>query len=354
MLASIFLAMLAGCVSEPEPEPECEDEALCDLDTFLSDHYCVQNDLPRVYAPDVPDESGAIDPWVIGDHWTYSIDATGQEPRVTRLVYYDIQDNGAHYMVGTPTREEALEHAVFSTNPVIGRVHKTLYSPHESGSHADMFNFPLCAGNTWTDVYYATPFTFTVEEARLQIPGGSDAGYRIVGTADDGSTVVITYSPAVKWFTSIDLDRADGLQVDMRLTDFGSGQSGPAYFLRGQQDEMVPIARTTVPASNVVEREDGKEGPYDTMGVFVDLEREGSGKVELRLTAPDGTRMETCVGLAGDGLGGDTDCIAPPALFEVPYDDGQWTFDLSVPVLGTTAASADIRVASIYDRSGSS
>ncbi len=354
VLMVLLVAMLAGCTDDaPDPVEECEDEALCDLDRFLQDHYCVQNDLPRVYAPDVPDQAGQTDPWAEGDWWEYSISLDGLTQPKSKLVYYDIQDNGAHYMVGTPTREEALTHAVLSTNPVIGRVHKTLYSPHESGSHADMFHFPLCDGSRWQDTFFDTPFTFTAQQTSIAIPGGTDPdGFRITGTSSDGSRVVHTYSPAVKWFTLIDLDRADGTEVDMRLEGAGSGATGTAFFLRGQKDEHVPIAATRTAASNVVERSDGGEGPYDSIGIRVDLERSGDGKVELRVVAPDGSVQEPCVGLRGSGVNGETACRAPPALFEVPYQAGEWRFELEVPLIGTTEASADIRVASIYDRSG--
>ncbi len=350
----LLFVVLAGCTRDAPPvEEECEDAALCDLEEFLGEHHCVKNDLPRTYAPDVPDRQGRTDPWVLGDWWQYRLEATGQEPSTTKLVYYDIQDNGAHYMVGTPTREEALEHAVFSTNPVIGRVHKTLYSPHESGSHADMFNFPLCAGNTWSDRYYATDFDFRVSQATLQIPGGSDAGYRIDGTSDDGSTVTIQYSPKVKWFTRIDLDRADGLRVDMTLTDYGTGASGPAYFLRGQQDATFELQSDAGNVIQPLDLEAGSGGDYDTLGFQMQLERTaGTGRVEVHLRDPSGEGVY-CVGVAGDGINGATECEEPGTLVEVPWQEGRWELVLDMPIGLGNEATANVALASIYDRSGS-
>ncbi len=357
LVAALLVAVVfSGCVdrgTDKDPEPECEDAALCDLDKFLADHHCVKNDLPRVYAPDVPNTAGQIDPWVQGDWWEYSLRFDGKDHGKSKLVYYDIQDNGAHYMVGTPTFEEALDHAVLSTNPVIGRVHKTLYSPHESGSHADMFNFPLCEGLTWKDTFFATSFTFTARATTLTLPGGAtDAGFTITGTAADGSKIVHTYSPKAKWFTKIDLDRADGFSVDMDMTGYGKGATGDAYFLRGQQDEALPIARTATTKSNFVERGSGGEGSYDYLGASLDFKREaGNGKVELQLIGPDGAQY-ACVGLAGSGFGGATQCPAPPMVVSAPFQEGRWEVRLAMPVVPGTEASADVIVASIYDRSG--
>lgn len=348
------MVALAGCFGDaPAPvEEECADAALCDPD-YLDEHFCVRNDVrPRIYAPDTEGPDRAADPWVQGDYWEYRLSINGDDGETTKLVYYDIQDSGAHYMVGTPTREEALQHAVISNNPVIGRVHKTLYSPHESGEHADMFNFPLCQGNTWKDRFFGTDFTFTAHHKPVTLPDGSEdpLGFEIVGTGG-GSQIIILYSPEAKWFTGIDLDRADGFEVDMRLTDVGTGASGEAFFLRGQKDEAVPIAMTSRSTSNVLERADGKEGPYDSIGVWADIDRSGEAKVELHIIAPDGTDVG-CVGFEGNGLDGATDCLAPGRFMEFPYQAGQWTFRLELPLVGSTEAGADIVVASIYDRSG--
>lgn len=352
--ALLLVVVFAGCVnkdSKTQTEPECEDEALCDLDAYLKDHYCVKNDLPRVYAPDVPDAAGKTAPWRQGDWWEYRLSYDGIDHGRTKLIYYD--DQGEEYMVGTPTFQQALEAAVLSTNPVIGRVHQTLYSPHESGAHVNMFSFPLCDGHQWTDTFFATKFDFTAKAVTLTLPGGvTDAGYEITGRAADGSKIVHTYSPKVKWFTQIDLDRADGLSVDMDMTGYGSGQSGNAYFLRGQKDESLPIQRTSTTSSNFVDRAGGSEGIYDHLGASLDFTRHGgNGKVELQLIGPDGVQY-ACVGMAGDGINGATTCPAPPLVVSVPFQEGRWEVRLAMPLVGTEA-SADVQVASIYDRSGS-
>lgn len=355
LLSFLLIAtVLAGCADDPPPETCDDDIVLCDPETYFGDHPCEQADVrPRVYAPDTAGPDTEADPWVIGDSWTYSLELNGEDLGETELIYYGIQDAGAHYMVGTPTREEALQHAVFSTNPVIGRVHKTLYSPHESGAHADMFQFPLCDGSTWEDTFFDTRFTFTAQRQSIALPDGrtDPLAFRIDGRAADGSNIQHTYSPMAKWFTRIDLERADGSTVNMQLTDLGSGHSGSAFFLRGQQDHVQALDSSGAGATALPFGRSG-EGQYSTVGIAIDVERtEGSGRTEVHVRNPDGTSV-ACVGFAGDGLGGGTDCPAGPLLVEVPYADGEWEITVERQALaGETRVIGDVRVVSIQDRS---
>ncbi len=348
--------MLAGCADEKPDADDCDDDiVLCNPDQYYGDHYCEKNDVrPRVYAPDTQGPDTPADPWVLGDSWTYSLEINGEDLGETQLIYYDIQDSGAHYMVGTPTREEALQHALFSTNPVIGRVHKTLYSPHESGAHADMFNFPLCSGNQWSDLFFDTPFTFTATPQLATLPDGRvDAlAFRIDGTAEDGSTVTHTYSPMAKWFTFINLDRADGTTVTMQLTDVASGYEGTAYFLRGQRDAIVPIPLPDADAGRVP-RDDIAAG-YDTIGIWIDAQRTaGDGRYEISLQAPGTGATVACAGFDGSGLQGNTECPAPPVLVEVPFEAGEWRVSAGGGLLGDdgTRVEGEVRLVSIQDRS---
>lgn len=355
LVALLVSTVLAGCTGS-NPEPVCdEDIVLCNPTEYFGDHFCEQNDVrPRIYAPDTDGPDTDPTPWVLGDFWTYSITIDGEDLGDTKLVYYDLQDSGSHYMVGTPTRDEALQHAMFSTNPVIGRVHKTLYSPHESGSHADMFHFPLCAGSTWSDEFFGTDFQFTTQKASLTLPGGrvDPLAFRIDGTAANGSTIRHTYSPAAKWFTNIDLNRADGRQVTLQLTETGTGYSGSAFFLRGQNDLVEAIDSSgagNVVSSAITRIDDG----YQTLGIWMDVERvSGSGRVELHVNSPAGESV-ACVGFAGGGLsGGATSCPAGPLLVEVPFQDGDWEYQIVRPLgSGQTHLAGELRLVSIQDRS---
>lgn len=313
-------------------------------------HHCVvTRQADRVHAPDL-----VGNPWSLGQSWTYRLRIDGEDLGTTQLVYYDDQDfNGdvpLHYMVGTPTREEALRHAVFSENPMIGRVHRVLYSPHESGDHADMFHFPLCEGSTWTTRFYGETFTLTAQNATLDLPSGRDQGFLIEGSSQEGGTLRLSYSPTAQWFTFIDLVRNDGSTVQLDLEATGSGYTGEAFFLRGQQDVQFQLAgEAPVPnlmaglASESFEREDGGSGPYDTLGLHVTFGMVGQGTAQLAINAPDGTTAWSAE--AGE---------ITSFLFEVPYQAGTWNAELQGVAVDPSEAAffADVQIVSVYDRSG--
>jgi hypothetical protein len=357
---------LAGCGEATDGAPPAEEgctlePVLCDPEHYLANHHCIVNDVrPRVYAPDTPGPDTVADPWKQGDWWTYRLSIDG-EAHETTLVYYEDIDfdsggNAQHYLVGTASPQEALDHALFSVNPMLGRIHRTLYSPHESGLHADMFNFPLCDGATWVTGFYGTTFDLVARQGPLGLPrGGSDGlGFTITGASGDGSILLHTYSPQAKWFTRVQLDRADGLKLDMELLDYGSDKAGTYHFLRAQEDEILDLAAITDPV--LVGRTDGGEGPYTTIGVWIDAQRTaGSGRVEVHLRNPAGQSV-ACVGFDGNGIGGDSPCPAAPLKTQVPYQAGDWSVavDRQFGALDSgTQVGGEMRIVSIYDRSGS-
>jgi hypothetical protein len=359
----LLLTALAGCADEDgregtgSGEDKCTLEpVLCDPDSYLANHHCIVNDVrPRIYAPDTPGPDSQADPWQLGDYWTYNV-RSGDRTFTSTLVYYeDIDFSGniaQHYLVGAASRDEAFDHALFSINPMLGRIHRTLYSPHESGLHADMFNFPLCEGATWVTGFYDTTFDLTARQTPLALPDGTQdpLGFTIDGTSGDGSRLTHTYSPAAKWFTKIDLQRADGLRVQMDLVDTGSGKAGEYYFLRAQKDEVLEVAN--IDRTITVPREDGGEGPYDSIGVWMDVQRSGgTGRLEVHLRDPSGA-SRACVGFAG-GVLGSTACPASPMKAQVDFVAGHWTVTVDVqPGDLATKATGTVRLVSIYDRSG--
>jgi hypothetical protein len=356
--------LLAGCTSAGPSAPTADDcdlePVLCDPQHYLATHPCITGSVhPRVYAPDTPGPDSAANPWRQGDFWTYRITIDGKA-RLSTLVYYDdIDFSGGvpqHYLVGTASAEEALDHALFSVNPMLGRIHRALYSPHESGDHADMFGFPLCEGSRWTTTFYGTRFDLAARFSTVTLPGGAqDAGFLIEGRAADGSTLRHTYSPAVRWFSSLDLQRADGLRVQMELTEYGSGKTGTYHFLRAQRDEVLDVGAIGSSGA-LVGRTDGGEGPYNTLGVWIEAQRTaGTGRIEVHLRDPAGT-SRACVGFRGDlGSALSPGCVeGGPLKVQVPYVAGDWKATVESPLgLGSgTRVAGEMRIVSIYDRSG--
>lgn len=364
MAGLLLITSLAGCSQDKASSPATGQDpctlepALCDPDSYLATHHCIANDVrPRIYAPDTPGPDSDPAPWKPGDFWTYSVQADDRSFTST-LVYYDDADFASgipqHYLVGAASRDEAFDHALFSINPMLGRIHRSLYSPHESGLHADMFHFPLCEASTWTTSFYDTTFEMRAARATVGLPGGASdpLGFRIDGSSGDGSRLGLTYSPVAKWFTTLDLARADGLTLTMDLTQSGSGKTGTYHFLRGQKDEQFDVAKITSNGLTVT-RDDGGEGPYDQIGVWMDVQRSaGTGKVEVHLRDPGGA-SRACVGIAGAGPTGTTACSANPLKVGIAYSPGDWTLTVETS-LGdlSTKASGEVRLVSIYDRSG--
>ncbi len=352
---ALMMPLLAGCSSDdpapPAPEPT-EDGPPLTIEAFEDpNHYCVVNGhRDRVHAPDLEGK-----PWTLGQWWTYDLQLGDDAPTTTKLVYYEDQDEGAHYMVGTPTREEALMHGLFSTNPMIGRIHAALYSPHESGDHADMFHFPLCEGSGWSTVFFGESFSLTASKTMLDLPEpvGRSPGFIISGTSDSGSKLTLTYSLPAQWFTLIDLRRGDGSPaVLMQLKALGQGYSGPAFFLRAQQDYVLDLAGQELPIDTAeVLREDGKDGAYDTLGISINLARVGgTGEFQVEIYDPNDTLVVSTA--VGDLSGNETVSV----LTELPYQPGNWTVRrilVAGPALpGALEIEGELRVVSIYDRSG--
>lgn len=353
--------LILNATAGPDGAPACVQPPFEIRDFEDPRHHCVvSQQRDRVHAPDL-----VGDPWILGQYWDFSLAVDGEDLGTTRLVYYDDQDFDGdvpqHYMVGTPTRDEALRHAIFGENPMIGRVHRILYSPHESGDHADMFHFPLCDGSSWTTVFYGETFTLQAREipvpdARLGPVSGGRA-FQIAGTSADGGSLTLTYSTEAQWFTFIDLDRAGGGTVDLQLQEVGTGYQGEAFFLRGQNDETVgfggvalPVAAIAVPevASATIERADGDEGPYDTLALHIVARLNGSGLANVTVTAPDGTDAYAAL---ITGAGGS---VLLDDVLEVPFQTGTWTVDMEGLAAGEgAAATVIVTTVSIYDRSGS-
>jgi hypothetical protein len=267
-------------------------------------------------------------------------------------------------MVGTTTREEALHHALFAANPMIGRVHRILYSPHETGDHADMFHFPLCDGSTWRTLFYGESFSLTATEIAVPDdrlgPVSDGRAFLISGLSAEGGTLTLTYSTAAQWFTFLDLDRADGGTVDMRLQGVSTGYTGDAFFLRGQAEERIVAAALDLPvevaavgppvlAEAVIGRADGDEGPYDTVGIHVVAVLNGTGVGRVTITDPAGAvQYQADVGATAGGVIADS-------VVEVPYLAGDWTLSLVGVAIDPAGASlvAAASFVSIYDRGAS-
>ena len=194
---------------------------------------------PGGYTQAQRDAAGRFTPWTLSDHWVYDMQVRGLGRfDQTKLVFYE--ERGPEYVVGAPTYDEALYHAVFSVNPILGRIHKDLLSPHERGEHAHMYPFhrdPIITdGERWTTIFYENQVSLEATfDPAIPTPTGPEKGYRIHGENADGTfRIDYDYVPAVKWFTRFAVEDPDGVVFDIALAEFGTGYSGGAYFIRAK------------------------------------------------------------------------------------------------------------------------
>jgi catechol 2,3-dioxygenase-like lactoylglutathione lyase family enzyme len=229
--------------------------------------------------------------WDVGDAYTVRIERpegsprycpsnTGSWPMVTFL--NDTQT--AHFWLGVADRCQAMEHALFDTNPFMGRIHWEILTPHERGMHAAMYNFPLEDGKTWGGSFFDRNWSFRADAARLETPAGPDQGFRITGqSADgDGHRIAYDYSPLLKWFTALEELDGDG-QLVLRATveRYAQGVSGQYVFLRGRDFYQGPQLEGARDEAFTVNEDVGSLAFY--------VRARAAGTLEVQLLDPSGT-----------------------------------------------------------------
>ncbi|MBW3582067.1 MAG: hypothetical protein KY455_03115 [Euryarchaeota archaeon] len=308
---------------------------------------------------------GRYVPWTLSDHWTYDMEVRGFERfTATRLAYY--KESGPEYVVGTPSRDEAVYHAVFSFNPILGRIHQGHLSPHERGEHAQMYpwanaNDVIRDGQQWsTNLYgHLLQMTATASES-VPVADGTAHGFLISGKAPKGDFEVhYSYVPEVKWFTFLRVVDAEGPYFSLALTDHGTGYTGPAHFIRakdlydgarGSTDGVaVPITDTFQVTQQMVD-DDRVEGFALSTRIDARL-----GSAEVRLLDPDGREIYRKTFEETQRSGEQIDELYPEGkpstkpLGERPnWKAGSYTVEYRF----TGEAEAELMIAGVQDNSG--
>ena len=271
-LALLLVPLLAGCTDAPEGDDDVVTED------------------PMVRA-------GRFVPWTLSDYWVYDMDIRGYDRFAgVKLAYYS--EDGSEYTVGTPDYDEALYHAVFSVNPLLGRVHQQLLSPHEEGVHTHMFPFhkdPVIEdGEQWTTQFYDHPLVMVADyDPAIPTPDGPAAGFRITGT-DLGSQFRATYTfvPEVKWFTDLNVRDEEGQLFHLALTDSGTGYRGAAHFIRARDmlHETVSSegAVLTTEKTFTIAQNDVDDDRVESLAISAAIDLASGLSATLRLTDPDG------------------------------------------------------------------
>lgn len=237
-LALAVLLMGAGCFAPNEPPNDTDGTAASQTSTNLD----VGSPLPE---------------WNRGQGWTYAVERPGEATETFKMMV--AEDREDLWVVASDDRDQAINHAVYSTNPMLGRVGKETLAPFQSGAPVKMYQFPLTDGKTWTGSFFGTEMAFRAEyvgdidasaiNAARNFPKTLD-GFRITATGG-GQKVEYDYVEAIEWFTSFQLIEADGTKsVQLTLKDIESAYKGAYFFYRGAPDSVSLVKEKQVTNAN--------------------------------------------------------------------------------------------------------
>lgn len=281
--------------------------------------------------------------WVPGQSWTYAVEIPGIP--TTRFKMMVAEDQDELWIVATDNRTKALHHALYSTNPVLGRITKVALSPFQSGEPVEMFRFPLSDQAVWTSAFFGESMDFEAvyDDAVATLPDVFLPGYQITAKGDSGARVLYNYVEAVQWFSDFQyFDAAGTKQIHLSLQQFGETYRGDFHFLRGGDNFLRSFTASTdvsnPPTFNVTE-DDG----LDAIGVGLIAQGQGDQQalVNVTLKDPEGTvRLSRQYLLPKDQL--------ETGMQETATANGEWAVE--VIILGT--ATVEVRVAGLRVVSG--
>lgn len=174
--------------------------------------------------------------WPVGAWWDVEIRREGQSPQSFRVVHFWNDTETNHFWLGVADRSVALDHALHDTNPLLGRVHWNLLTPHEKGIHAHgMYTFPVKAGDAFDGLMFG-------REWNLQARAGDRPGtLKFAGASADGASIAYDYDPASMWFTFIEIRNPQGtMELEIDVKGRGLDEKGTYWFLRGRDYYLGP------------------------------------------------------------------------------------------------------------------
>lgn len=223
LLLAFFIA-LSGCAGKPPPA----SETLTGTTTATS--------------ATIDDAAAQRPTWVLGQGWAYTVEVPGEPTRKFNMLV--AEERGDLWVVASNDRTQAIHHAVYSTNPVLGRIGKQTLSPFQDGQAVQMYQFPLVDGKSWRAKFFGEDKTFTATYAgdidvravnAKHNLGTHSEGFRITAQGSGGQKVLYDHVEAAGWFTSFEvLDAAGEREIKLTLTDIISGYKGNYYFFRGE------------------------------------------------------------------------------------------------------------------------
>jgi hypothetical protein len=221
--------------------------------------------------------------WDVGDSYTVRLERAGAQPTTWRMVNFWNDTDTAHFWLGVSDRQQAMDMALFDTNPFLGRIHHAILTPHERGMHASMYNFPLSDGKRWTGFFFDRNWSFEVRERSLGTVVGPDQGFEVEGRSRDGGheRIVYDYSPKLRWFNKLEEFDGSGARILLaEVTDHQKGATGTFVFLRGVDFHQGPQLAGTHEESFRIQEE------VSSLAFYV--RARATGPVEIQLLDPSG------------------------------------------------------------------
>lgn len=274
---ALALALPAGCLGR---EPEVVTEGAEAVAPGLRP----DPELPPA-GPDVLD--GRAPPeWAVGDWWRYR-DGAGNE-----VGFAVVAASPAGY-VTMATAASTAAYDALSDVSYVGPITRDLAGA-QHGAPVAFFRWPLANGTTWSTTWdgFELELVATASPA-VPVPGGTAAGFEIVGTAGSRVHVAYSYAPVVGFWSTISFDNGS---FALELADFGRNFTGDVY--AGEARELARVEAAAGPGL----------APYwefavDEEPLLLEVE------LEATATAPGLARLEVA-GPAGDDLSAQGACAA--------------------------------------------
>lgn len=240
VLGVVVLLLFSGCGGRGDGDPT--DAPGPGETTPTASFLDIQSNLPE---------------WNLGQGWTYRVERPGLPTETFKMIV--AEDRGDLWVVASNNRTQAVNHAVYSTNPMLGRIGKETLSPFQSGEPAEMYQFPLTDGQTWQATFFGQAMTFkavyagdidsTQVNTARNLPKRID-GFRITATGG-GVTVTYDYVEAIEWFTAFEVRKNGEREIRLSLADFESAYKGSYFFYRGAPDDQSLVQTGSHDASSV-------------------------------------------------------------------------------------------------------
>lgn len=233
--------------------------------------------------------------WPVGAWWDIELKRGTEAVQRFRLVNFWNDSASSHFWLGVQDRDgcatkcgfggSALDHALHDNNPLLGRIHWGLLTPHEKGVHANgMYAFPAKPGDTREG---AIAFGRTWD--LLIKPGPREGTLLFEGTADDGAKMSYDYDPAKMWFTFLEIkDGAGKTELRIDVKGHGLNQKGTYWFLRGR-DYTDPPLRNVGTNGSREETFTAKQEEIPLKSLALEINGQATGPMQIQIKDPAGT-----------------------------------------------------------------